>query len=372
MKIVDRHVLAQCLQTFALALCAFVGLLLLQNVYDNLKDLIDYGAGMGGILHYYAVLLPSYLPTILPIVFMIAVILSLGRLHQQNEIIAMRACGLDLWSITRSIWWLALLLTALMFVLNAKVVPWSVERSREIWDGYSYASQIREQGTEDVGIVRSLAYNDYQSRRLWFFNRFSKYNNRAWGITISQLDAQGREKSRIYANEGHYDEQAACWVLSKGRIVSFGQGGGDIVRSVPFGTQAFAELAEHPQLMLLRQKRAKDLSFNELHDVLAHMPLRGDPDRRGFLVRYYSMAASPLICLVAVGLAVPFAVTGVRVNPMVGLSKSLGLFLLYFAIASVCTALGSQGKVEPLTAVLLPPTCAAALALVLYRRAKFS
>ena len=61
-----------------MALCAFIGLLLLQNVYDNLKDLIDFGAGIGEIIYYYAVLLPSYLPTILPLVFMIS-ISSSGR-----------------------------------------------------------------------------------------------------------------------------------------------------------------------------------------------------------------------------------------------------------------------------------------------------
>ena len=45
-----------------------------------------------------------------------------------------------------------------------------------------------------------------------------------------------------------------------------------------------------------------------------------------FAVQYYAILVKPLICLLVVGLAVPFAVAGVRTNPMVGASKALGLF----------------------------------------------
>jgi len=371
-KLIDRHVLFQCLQTFAMALCAFIGLLLLQNVYDNLKDLVDFGAGAKDILFYYAVLLPSYMPTILPLVFMIAILFSLGQLHRNSEIVAMRACGLSLWRITRSIWALGLLLAIAMFALNSRIVPWSVEQARTIWDNYSYSRQLETKSADEVGVVRALAFNNFQDRRLWFINRFSEYNYRAFGVTVSKLDERQREQLRIMANEGYYDDVAGSWVLQNGRIVAFDPSTQDVIRSTPFERRAFPDLTDSPLMMQLREKRAKDLSFNELREVLASIPPTGDPDRNGYLVRFYAMTASPLICLIVVGLGVPFAVSGVRVNPMVGISKAMGLFFAYYALSSISTTLGTQGTMQPLLAAVLAPACAALTALWLARRTKFS
>lgn len=371
-KLIDRHVLFECLQTFFLALCAFVGLLLLQNVYDNLKDLVDYGASVGGILYYYAVLMPSYLPTVLPLVFMIAILFSLGQLHRNSEIVAMRACGLSLWRITRSIWFLGAVLAATLFALNARIVPWSVEESRRIMENYEYSRQLKTKSAEDVGLVRALAFNNFKDNRLWFINRYSLYGHKAYGVMVSELDERHGELVRTMANEAYYDEAAKDWVFTNGRIITFDAATQDIIRSTPFTRAEFARFNESPAIMQLREKRAKDLSFNELRSVIASIPPTGDPDRAGYLVRYYSMAASPFICLIVVGISVPFAVSGVRVNPMVGLSKAIGLFFAYYALSSISTMLGSQERLPPIVAALLAPACAALLAVWLARRAKFS
>ena len=372
MKLIDRHVLFQCLQTFFLALFAFIGLLILQNVYDNLKDLIDFGAGVKEILTYYLVLLPSYLPTILPLVFMISILFSLGQLHRNSEIIAMRSCGLGIWRITRSIWFFGAFLAVALFALDARIVPWSVEHAREIWDSYSYSNELQHKSAEEVGLVRSLAFNNFKENRLWFINRYSLYNRKAYGVMVSEMDRKRGEVKRILANEGVYDEAGKYWVFTSGRIIFFDPVTQDIVRSTPFDSISFQNFSESPLVMQLREKKSKDLSFNELRIVLASMPPTGDPDRAGYLVHYYSMAASPLICLIVVGIGVPFAVSGVRVNPMVGISKAMGIFFGYYALSSISTMLGSQNVIPPLVAALLPPLCAAILGVYLARIARFS
>jgi len=371
-KLIDRHVLSQCLQTFFLALFAFIGLLILQNVYDNLKDLIDFGAGAKEIIRYYLVLLPSYLPSILPLVFIISILFSLGQLHRNSEIVAMRSCGLSIWRITRSVWYFGAFLAVALFILDARIVPWSVERSREIWDGYSYSSELRNKSADKVGIVRALAFDNFKEKRLWFINRFSLYQHKAYGVMVSEMDEKRGEIKRILANEGSYDERNKYWIFSDGRIVFFDPVTRDIVRSTPFDTMTFQNFSESPVVMQLRGKRAKDLSLNELRIVLASMPPTGDPDRAAYLVRFYSVAASPLICLIVVGIGVPFAVSGVRVNPMVGISKAMGLFFGYFAVSSISTMFGSQNLVPPFLAAMLPPICAAILAVWLARIARFS
>ena len=43
-----------------------------------------------------------------------------------------------------------------------------------------------------------------------------------------------------------------------------------------------------------------------------------------------------------------------RVNPAVGVSKSIGLFALYFVLTNLASLLGGKGFLDPLWAALVP------------------
>ena len=64
-----------------------LGLLLMEDMYDDLPDLLAYGANFMDVAWYYLVLLPSFLPIVLPLALLISVLFSLGNLHRNNEII---------------------------------------------------------------------------------------------------------------------------------------------------------------------------------------------------------------------------------------------------------------------------------------------
>ena len=144
----DRYIFSEWVKTFALAMGLTLGLLLMEDMYDDLPDLLAYGANIGDVAWYYRVLLPSFLPIVLPLALMISVLFSLGNLHRNNEIIAMRACGLSLYKLTRSLWTMVIVFTFLLFYLNAQLVPWSVEQSRKIWDNYAFAEQLTKKNEE--------------------------------------------------------------------------------------------------------------------------------------------------------------------------------------------------------------------------------
>ena len=87
-----------------------------------------------------------------------------------------------------------------------------------------------------------------------------------------------------------------------------------------------------------------------------------------YAVRYYSLIADFIGPLVVIAIAIPFAVSGVRVNPAVGVSKSIGLFFLYYLFTSFSTTLASKGFVEPEVAAWLPHGGMALLALWFFFR----
>ena len=369
MKVFDRHILVTWVKSFSLVLGATLGLLILEDIYDDLIDLIGYGAGLRDVAHYYLVLLPSFLPTVLPVSLMISILFSLGRLHRNNEIIAMRACGLSLLRITRTLWIAGFVFSVGLFGLNAHLVPWSVEQSRNMVADLKYAHAERRQASEDIGVIQSLTFYNFAERRLWFMNRFNERNYRGFGVTVSFLDLERREARRVVANEVYYDNLDNGWVFLHGREIWFDVAADEPVRSLPFERREFAELTEDPMLMKYLEDLPRDLSLRELATVTNQLSEGGDPRVRAYQVRYHGIMANPVSAMIAVALAVPFAVAGVRVNPMIGVSKSIGLFFLYYLVSSIATLLGERDILDPISSAWLPNALMLALALWFYRRA---
>ena len=70
------------------------------------------------------------------------------------------------------------------------------------------------------------------------------------------------------------------------------------------------------------------------------------------------------------GLAIPFAVSGVRVNPAVGISKSIALFFGYYILVNVLNSLGKQEILSPEVAAWAPNVFMVILTYVLIRRVR--
>ena len=121
-----------------------------------------------------------------------------------------------------------------------------------------------------------------------------------------------------------------------------------------FEEEILPGVRDDPRLMLLLRQDAEDLSFFEVRQILETLTPKENPKLLSHAVYYHQMLAETMRCLIMVGLAIPFAMTGVRANPAVGVSKSLALFLGYYLLTVVSTTLAERGFVEPLLAAWFP------------------
>ena len=192
----------------ALLVAATMGVLLMAALYDSLRDLLQTGVGLGDILRYFATLMPSYLSVVLPLSLLLSLLFVLSKLHRNNELTAMRTAGLNVFAVTRSLWLAGVGFCGLTLLLNAKVVPWSVEAARGLLDSFQFQrrGETVGRGSDDaLGLVSSVAFDNRRQDRMWFINRYSRYTQKAYGVTVSELDRNRREKTRIMAREGDYD-----------------------------------------------------------------------------------------------------------------------------------------------------------------------
>ena len=362
MSLIDRHVLGQWLKALGLMLTALLGLLILVDMQRNLGDFTQSGAGFFEVFYYYVVLLPGNVPLVLQISVLLSVLYALGQMHRNNEFTAMRTAGLGLFQITRSVWICGGLLVAMVWFLNASLIPWSVEEARSVRERILMTSRAAHAGGEERGLVPAVGFANVRDGRIWFFNRFNEITNRGYGVTLGLLDAKQHEIRRLVAKEAFFDPEQRRWIFLEGRELSFDPNGGELLRPRAFDRHVEPDVADDPALMLLFRKPPADLSLFELRRGLDQLAGENEGRSRRLAVEYERRRADPFGVLLVMALAVPFAISGVRVNPAVNISKSIGLFFAYFLLARLGSLLGSFGTIDPMSAAWLPDAAMLAVA----------
>lgn len=368
MKTFDRYLLREWLQILGLVLAATCGLLVVQVMYDDFRELREFGARGWVFWQYVGVTIPSFLAIVLPLALLVSLLYALGRLHRSNELTALRAAGVGLFRITAPVWAIGLVCCGLTWWLNTSIVPWSVSESRTMRETLEFQHEAKTLPEDRRGAVYSVAFDNSSQGRMWFFNRFSRATRHGYGIQVSELDADRRETRRILAAEGWADPAGGGWVFVRGRVLTFVPKTGELTGSKPFQREVEATFHEDPELMLLIDRKPVDLSLHELRALIDHLAAEHSPKLVPYAVRYYSLIADTLGPLIVIAIAIPFAVTGVRVNPAVGVSKSIGLFVLYYVFANLATSLATKHIVDAQLAAWLPNIGMAALAVWFFGR----
>ena len=354
MGLIDRYIFKEWVTAFSLVIGMVLGILVLQNMYDTLPDLLNARAGAGAIIVYYALSVPGYLPAILPISFLVSILFSIGNLHRNGEIIALRAAGASLLRMSRPLWLVGLFLTGLLLYLTAAVIPSTVQQARIFLENLEYSAKELERDPKEVGLLYNLGFDNRKEDRLWFMNRFSA---RAWlgmGVNVHSRTKEGQETLRISAEEAYFDESAGHWIFLRGRELEIDPVSGDEQRLIRFEEKVYPEFTEDPEIMLAMHKEPSELSLVELRRVIDTIPKEENPAVNAYRTRYFSLLAAPLSCLIVVGIAMPLSVRGVRVSPMVAISKCIAYFAAFYLLVSLSNILGEREFLSAWTAASLP------------------
>ncbi len=369
-RTVDRYVFVEWVKIFILVLGAMFGLQFIMEIQDSFTDLLGLDAPFGKIFYHYIVLSPGFLIFSLPAAILVSILYALGLLHRNNELIAFRASGMSVFTVTRSVWMAGLVLSICLWYLNASLIPWSDQEARRTLEQMEWEHQAQSVADEEVGLVYSVVFDNRKQNRMWFMNRFSEFTQTGYGISVSILDEQRRETRRVSAAEGFYNRFEKKWTMKNGRDSSYAAEDGELIRTLPFEELVLLELTEDPELMLLFGERPDDLSFLEVKRITDNFTKEENPKVLAYQVRLHTLLASAASCLIVTGLAIPFAISGIRVNPAVGVSKSIGLFFLFYIMINILKSLAQQEYMAPVLAAWTPNVTMIILAYVLLRRVK--
>jgi lipopolysaccharide export system permease protein len=322
--------------------CAVLGgLLLCDDVGKNLHLFARGSVEFSTLLRYHALSFVASLPLVIPVALFLSSAFSFGRLHRRNEILAMRCCGLSIIQIIKAPLVCSIALACLNLVLEASAVPMAIGR----------ITAMRLEMSSKVGrptVAHAVGFYNHRDGRVWLFGELDRLSHVGADVTVNCRSKDGTEALRIFAVGAKFSRDVGHWIFTDGSAMKF-----DPITGLSTGVEMFAERAfpaftEPPAAMLTATKKTKNLSFSEVVAAMDYAAESGSA--RACAVKFHGTFANAVGCLILTLLTIPFAVAGVRVNPMVNVAAASAVLLLFMAVGAVCTTLGNHGILPPMVA----------------------
>src|SRR4030042_1571518 len=179
MKILRNYFLREFIGPLFLALCVLTFIMILGNMVRIANLVINKGVDIFSVGKLFMFMLPALLTYTIPIAALAAVLLSLGRLSSDNEIVAIKASGINLFTLILPLLIVGLILSLVLVIFNDAVVP--------------YAHFAMRKTLVEVGIKNPTAYLEPGI----FIDSFEKYI-----IFIYRIEDNKLYNVRIYEPQG--------------------------------------------------------------------------------------------------------------------------------------------------------------------------
>ncbi len=348
MRILDRYILKSVLGIFSACLLTFLMLYIIADVFANLDDILKARAPLTMLLQYYLSYLPAIFVQVSPIACLLATLYTFGKLNRDNEIIAMRASGLSIYQITKTVIIFGAIISIFVFFVNDKLVPKYLMFNHKIRDEIDSKRDPRKKENETITNLSVYGLKN----RLFFINKFSPKTNTMEGITILEHDEHQNVTKKIVANRGVFEN--GLWKFYNCISYTFDQNGQ--IKSEPqFLDEEIMPITEKPKDFITNRQSTEFMTISELDKYIWKLSKSGATSVvRRLKVELYQRFTMPLTSIVIILLGIPFALKMKRrATGISSLGLSIMMGFLYYVTNAISIAFGVSGILMPFLAASL-------------------
>jgi lipopolysaccharide export system permease protein len=159
--IIRRYFIKEILVTFV-ALTGVLYLIYISNRFVRyLADAATGNLSADAILLLLGLKSISSLPVLIPLSLYLAILIGLGRLYKDSEMVVMAACGVGNRTVLNSVLWIALIIGLGLSYVTLYVVPWAQQKSQEI--------QQEAAASADFTGIAAGRFNEFEEGELVFY-----------------------------------------------------------------------------------------------------------------------------------------------------------------------------------------------------------
>lgn len=351
MNLIDRYVSQSVFVTALYGVVVLSVVLVLGNIFKELLDLlINRDVPLKYVLLFMLYVLPFSLTFTVPWGFLTAVLLIFGRMSADNEMIALRACGVSLLRICLPVLGVGILLSLFTFWINAQVAPQAEMAMRQ-----SIATMARSNPA--ALFVPDEVVDQFQGKKIFVGG---KEGDTLTDLTVIEQADGGYIQQIIHAAKGviESDEESGELVLTltdtrfeqrnAERINDFAAIRHGISVSEATVTIPLDDLVANK----LRRRSLRSYTLGELYERLDEV--RGTEDETSTLTQISKRYSLSLACLAFALVAMPLGVTAQRKETSVGFGISLALAFAYFFFVVLADMLRHDAVAFPYLLLWIP------------------
>jgi len=339
-QLIDLYLLRRFFYYFALLMAVFIFLFETFTFFELLDDIARHRVPFLTVVDYFRNLTPYLLYNLAPLGALVAVLVTLGVMSKNNEIVALKASGISLYRLAVPLLFAGLSLAATMLVLDDTYLPYANQRQDAL------RNQIKGRPPQTYTHPQRWIFGE--NSKIYNYDLFDPAQNLLGGLSVVELDpATFQVRRRIFATRARWSESQKLWVLEAGWVRDFSDG--TIARYERFSATALPELKEHPSYFNREIRQAFQLSWRELRRYINDLHRAGF-DVSNLTVQWHVKIAFPLIAPISMLLAIPFAfLVGAR-GAIGGVAIGLTIGIAYWTLARLLDAMGAVGQLPPFLA----------------------
>jgi LPS export ABC transporter permease LptG/LPS export ABC transporter permease LptF len=345
-QVIDVYILSAFLFYFSILLVSLVLLTEIFNFFELLGDVFHNNIPMGELFTYLVFLAPKLIYDAAPLSALVGVLVTFGVLQKNNEITAMKACGIGVHRVCLPALIAGLALSGLMFVFDHYVVT----QANLVQD--ALRNKIKG-GPVQTFLDPNRKWIFGRGSRIFHYNFFNQEEGLLGSVSVYELNAKDFRLTRhIYADRARWEPSLKTWIFQNGWSRDLRESA-DVFRDFSGEAATFPGIDEPPGWFAKEVKTYKQMNFHQLDEYIAELRQSGF-NTVPLAVQYHRKFAVPLFVFVMTLVSAPFAfLTGSR-GAMMGVGVSLGVAIAYFALNHLFEQLGNVNLLPAAVAAWSP------------------
>ncbi|MBX6321652.1 MAG: LPS export ABC transporter permease LptG [Rhodospirillaceae bacterium] len=321
----------------------FISLMQLFDLLSSADDIVrHHGSGVGAFAKHMILKTPEIAVAAIPFSVLLAALIVLARLANNNEVLALKASGVSYYELLLAFLPAACLVAVFYFLLCDQLAP-AAQRAVDSWEAEARAAN--DAGKKENGGGSWLR----DGNSVVHIRTVLDGGERLLGMSLSLLDEDGNLTQQIAAPEADYVD--GQWRLRNAEVFT--------VDAAP-GTQPMI-LPEMPWRTAVQPSQFADIAAPtetlSLADLLRFVanPRLGNRPLSVYETWLNKRIATPFAIFVMILLSAPVA-QGFRRQGSLGLELAFGIGLgfLFFVADGLLLALGEAGALPPVVAAWAP------------------
>ena len=338
MTILDKYLAKEILKCLVIVLAVVLGLFVIVEFFNKADNFMEAGLSISRLIRYLQLRIPQIIVQITPIGILLAILVALGLMNKNNEIIALKSGGGSVYFLLRAVLVIAVLVGIVLFFVSEIVVPITISKANRIW--------LTEVKQKPVLATRQKNIWLKGNRSIYFIKYFNPQNQSMSGVTLNYFDEKFTLSRRVDANSALFKKDK--WTFYEIMEQKFN------VETNTYDVQFYPKRIEKvdilPEDLKRVFKQSEEMNIAELFSYIREVESEGY-DATAFRVDLHARFALPLltviVCIIGIGIAVK---RKGREGPSVSIALGALMVFIYWVLHSFCLSLGYGGLLPPFIA----------------------